>query len=81
MRACADEFLATATEGAFRTTPLTTNYTICSVNDTPIFGRYLMSLETVLPPSKTSNRGTYCLLCEWDIGYSTIVCRNRDLFQ
>ena len=36
MRACADEFLATATEGAFRTTPLTTNYTICSVNDTPI---------------------------------------------
>ena len=33
----------------------------CSMKDTPNLGRYEASLELVLPPQKTSNRGMYCL--------------------
>ena len=39
----------------------TMGYTACSVNDTPNLRRYVVSLETVPPPSKTSYRWMYCL--------------------
>ena len=55
------------TEGqeAFHPVPITVGCTICSVMETPNLGRYVASLNGVLPPSKASNNGMYHL--EWGI--------------
>ena len=39
--------------------PITANYTACNMMETLNLTKYEMSLETVLPLSKTSNHDTY----------------------
>ena len=41
--------------GVFRPTTIIPGYSVCNVNDTPNLGRYVWSLEAVLPPSTTDN--------------------------
>ena len=43
----------------------------------PNLTRYKASFEAVPPPSKTSNRGTYCLSSDWSMKNSLLVIKRK----